>query len=50
MDEITTVKQEAEKLEKEGIQIILAVGHSGFEKDKDIAKNVAQVDAVVGGK
>ena len=31
------------------MNIIIAVGHSGFEKDQEIAKNVPDVDVVVGG-
>ena len=31
------------------MNIIIALGHSGFEKDKEIAKNVPDLDLVVGG-
>ena len=31
------------------MNIIIAVGHSGFKKDKEIAKQVPLVDVVVGG-
>ena len=33
----------------EGVNIIIAVGHSGYEVDKKIASEVEEVDAVVGG-
>ncbi|KAF5302587.1 hypothetical protein FQA39_LY10205 [Lamprigera yunnana] len=48
-DEIETIKKESERLDKEGVKIIIALGHSGFEKDKEIAKAVPLVDVVVGG-
>ena len=32
-----------------GVNIIIAVGHSGYEVDKKIAKEVEEVDLVVGG-
>ena len=32
-----------------GVDIIIAVGHAGFVKDKEIAEKVPQVDVVVGG-
>lgn len=49
MDEITSIKDESEKLDEQGVNIIVAVGHSGFIKDKEIAKEVPLVDVVVGG-
>lgn len=32
-----------------GVKIIIALGHSGYEMDKQIAKNCPLVDVVVGG-
>ena len=49
LDEIKSIKDEAEKLDEQGVNIIVAVGHSGFVKDKEIAKEVSLVDVVVGG-
>ena len=49
MDEITSINEEAKKLKDAGVNIIIAVGHSGFNKDKEIAKKVPLVDVVVGG-
>lgn len=40
---------EAEKLTSQGIKIIIALGHSGYHKDQEIAKNCPEVDIVVGG-
>ncbi|XP_042212345.1 snake venom 5'-nucleotidase-like [Homarus americanus] len=49
-DEATAVRKEARRLRsEEGVEIIIALGHSGFTKDMEIAKAVAEVDVVVGG-
>ena len=37
------------ELEAKGINKIIAVGHAGFDVDKEIAKKVVGVDVVVGG-
>ena len=49
LDEITSIDKEAKNLKAKGVNIIIAVGHSGFEKDQEIAKNVPDIDVVVGG-
>jgi 5'-nucleotidase len=49
LDEIESIKKEAKALTESGVDIIIAVGHSGFVKDKEIAEKVPQVDVVVGG-
>ena len=49
MDEIESIQKEAKALADSGVNIIIAVGHSGFVKDKEIAEKVPQVDVVVGG-
>ncbi|KAK4873923.1 hypothetical protein RN001_013283 [Aquatica leii] len=49
VDEIEAIKNESERLDKEGVKIIIALGHSGFNKDKEIAEKVPLVDLVVGG-
>lgn len=41
--------KEATKLKNDGVDIIIALGHSGYEVDKDIAKSCSLVDIVVGG-
>ena len=33
----------------QGVEIIIALGHSGYEKDQEIAKKVPEIDVVVGG-
>lgn len=48
-DEITVINEEASKLKQENVEIIIALTHSGYEKDKVIAKTCPEVDIVVGG-
>lgn len=48
-DEISALKAETERLDREGIKVIIALGHSGFTKDCQIAKEVPLVDVVIGG-
>lgn len=36
-------------MKKNGVKIIIALGHSGYEVDQEIAKNCPLVDAVIGG-
>ncbi|XP_072437242.1 5'-nucleotidase [Chiloscyllium punctatum] len=48
-DEIEALQREVNKLTTLGVNKIIALGHSGFETDKQIAKKVRGVDVVVGG-
>ena len=50
-DEITSVGQEALRLkEEEGVQIIIALGHAGYDDvDLHMAYSIPDVDLVVGG-
>ncbi|KAK2708392.1 snake venom 5'-nucleotidase-like [Artemia franciscana] len=48
LDEIESLQEEADRLTEDGVDIIIAVGHSGYEEDKAIAANVKGVDLVVG--
>lgn len=41
--------EEAEILRNNGVHIIIALGHSGYETDQKIARNCPLVDAVIGG-
>lgn len=43
------VRDEVEKLKKEGINKIVVLSHSGQDKEKELAKNIPDIDAVVGG-
>merc|ERR1712012_825494 len=44
LDEVESINKEAQKLKAKGVNIIIALGHSGFEKDKEIAKSVPDLD------
>ncbi|KAH8400579.1 hypothetical protein KR222_007239 [Zaprionus bogoriensis] len=48
-EEISSINTEAAKLKSQGIEIIIALGHSGYQKDQEIAKNCPEVDIVIGG-
>lgn len=48
-DEIESVKKEVKKLRNSGVNIIIGLGHSGIEKDKEIAREVEDIDLIVGG-
>lgn len=48
-DEVESLTKEVKKLKDQRIDIIIAVGHSGYDTDLKIAKNVPKVDVVVGG-
>ena len=37
------------KLKSLGVEIIIAVGHAGYKVDKMLARNVEELDLVVGG-
>lgn len=43
------MQQQVDKLQKLGVNKIIALGHSGFTVDREIAKKVRGVDVVIGG-
>ena len=43
------LQKEAAELKKQGVNIIIGLGHSGYQRDQVIAKEVADIDLVVGG-
>lgn len=49
LDEVESIREESVRLDKEDVKIIIALGHSGFDMDKRIAKHVPLVDVVIGG-
>lgn len=49
LDEVESVRREAKMLKQRGVNILIAVGHSGFEVDKRIAREVEDIDIVIGG-
>ncbi|KAK9883087.1 hypothetical protein WA026_001289 [Henosepilachna vigintioctopunctata] len=48
-EEVKAVKEETEKLDKQGVKIIIGLGHSGFKIDKQLAEEVPLLDVVIGG-
>ena len=42
-NEIVSIDREAKELKNKGVNIIIALGHSGFEVDKEIAMHVPEV-------
>ena len=48
-DEIRAVRRQVKILRREGVNIIIALGHSGYEKDKEVAEKVPHLDLVIGG-
>nr|XP_002736173.1 PREDICTED: 5'-nucleotidase-like [Saccoglossus kowalevskii] len=49
LDEIEAIQAEVDRLTSEGITKIVALGHSGYTKDLEIAEKVRGVDLVIGG-
>ncbi|ALC41076.1 veil, partial [Drosophila busckii] len=48
-EEIVSINEEAARLKAQGIKIIIALGHSGYQKDQQIALHCPEVDIVIGG-
>lgn len=48
-DEVKSLKREIKKLRDDGVNIIIGLGHSGIEVDQIIAKEVEDIDLIVGG-
>lgn len=49
LSEVPCVRAEARRLKANGVDIIIALGHSGFAVDQQIAAAVEEVSLVVGG-
>uniref|UniRef100_A0A182RBG7 Apyrase n=1 Tax=Anopheles funestus TaxID=62324 RepID=A0A182RBG7_ANOFN len=49
LDEIEAINKEATSLKEQGVHILIALGHSGLERDKEIAARCPDVDLVIGG-
>lgn len=49
LDEVSALQMQVDKLQTLGINKIVALGHSGFTVDQEIAKKVRGVDVVIGG-
>jgi 2',3'-cyclic-nucleotide 2'-phosphodiesterase (5'-nucleotidase family) len=48
-DVIETVRAEAAQLKAEGVGILIALGHNGYDEDVAMAKEISDLDVVVGG-
>uniref|UniRef100_A0A8D3E5W7 5'-nucleotidase n=1 Tax=Scophthalmus maximus TaxID=52904 RepID=A0A8D3E5W7_SCOMX len=48
-DEVNALQPHVDKLQTLGVNKIIALGHSGFTMDREIAKKVRGVDVVIGG-
>ncbi|KAA8582136.1 hypothetical protein FQN60_008876 [Etheostoma spectabile] len=48
-DEVKALQVQVDELETQGYNKIIALGHSGFDVDRDIATRVRGVDVVIGG-
>ncbi|XP_043226693.1 snake venom 5'-nucleotidase-like [Amphibalanus amphitrite] len=49
LDEVTSLRSETAKLKAQGVNIIIAVGHSGYEREKEMAEQLEDVDVIIGG-
>lgn len=49
LPEVESVRSAVEELKKMNINKIIAIGHSGIDMDKKIAREVDGIDIVVGG-
>lgn len=43
------LQKESDKLQKQGINKVIMLSHSGYEEEKAFAKNVSGVDVIIGG-
>lgn len=48
-DEVASLQPQVDKLRTLGVDKVVALGHSGFHTDQEIARRVRGVDVVVGG-
>ena len=48
-DEVSALKKEVASLKSKGVNTIIAIGHSGYERDMEIARAVPDIDVIVGG-
>lgn len=48
-DEIVAINKEAAALKAQGVNILIALGHSGLERDREIAASCPDIDIVIGG-
>lgn len=46
---MASLQRQVDKLQTLGVNKIIALGHSGFTVDRDVARRVRGVDVVIGG-
>lgn len=44
-----TFSEEAARIKAQGVNIIIALGHSGYQRDQEIALKCPDIDLVIGG-
>lgn len=49
LDEIPSIQAEATRLTNDGVNVLIALGHSGYIVDQQIAMQIPEIDLVVGG-
>lgn len=48
-EEVSALQRQVDKLQTLGVNKIIALGHSGFTVDQEVARRVRGIDAVIGG-
>lgn len=48
-DEVAAINAEAAELKRSGVTILIGLGHSGLERDQEIAAQCPDLDLVIGG-
>ncbi|XP_077485702.1 LOW QUALITY PROTEIN: protein 5NUC-like [Amblyomma americanum] len=48
-DEVECIRREVQRLRRDGVRVIIALGHSGVPRDVEICERVPEVSLVVGG-
>lgn len=48
-DEVVAINAEAAELKRQGVKILIALGHSGLTRDREIGAQCPDLDLVIGG-
>lgn len=48
-DEVAAINAEAAELKRSGVNILIGLGHSGLDRDREIAVQCPDLDLVIGG-
>ena len=49
LDEVAALQEEARRLKQQGVNIIIATGHSGYPRERRMAELIEDIDVIVGG-